>query len=129
MKDFSIISEGVLSDVDSTLKMSDKTAKSLKMQEDIKKNMWAINAMYNSSTYYPKPGQDKFKRDIKVGIVDLTRKRDTYTLYTYDNEGKRAIAAESMKYASNGLNEPLVYGKLSIYTGVPGEDRKQYKFN
>ena len=67
-----------------------------------------------------------FRRDIKVGIVDLTRKRDSYTLYTYDNEGKRAIAGESMKYASNGLNEPLVYGKLSIYTGVPGEDRKQY---
>lgn len=67
-----------------------------------------------------------YKRDIKVGIVDLTRKRDSYTLYTYDNEGKRAIAAESMKYASNGLNEPLMYGKLSIYTGVPGEDRKQY---
>ena len=67
-----------------------------------------------------------YRRDVKVGMVDLTRKRDTYTLYTYDNEGKRAIAAESMKYASNGLNEPLVYGKLSIYTGVPGEDRKQY---
>ena len=46
----------------------------------------------------------KRARDIKVGIVDLTRKRDSYTLYTYDHEGKRAIAAESMKYASNGLN-------------------------
>ena len=67
-----------------------------------------------------------YRRDVKVGIVDLTRKRDSYILYTYDNEGKRSIAAESMKYASNGLNEPLVYGKLSIYTGVPGEDRKQY---
>lgn len=67
-----------------------------------------------------------YKRGVKVGIVDLTKKRDSYTLYTYDNEGKRAIAAESLKYASNGLNEPLVYGKLSIYTGVPGEDRKQY---
>lgn len=67
-----------------------------------------------------------FRRDIKVGIVDLTKKRDSYTLYTYDNEGKRAIAAESMKYASNGLNEPLVYGKLSIYTAMPGEDRRQY---
>lgn len=67
-----------------------------------------------------------YRRDIKVGIVDLTKKRDSYLLYTYDNEGKRAIAAESMKYASNGLNEPLMYGKLSIYTGVPGEDRKQY---
>lgn len=67
-----------------------------------------------------------YRRNIKVGIVDLTKKRDSYILYTYDNEGKRAIAAESMKYASNGLNEPLVYGKLSVYTGIPGEDRKQY---
>ena len=67
-----------------------------------------------------------YRRNIKVGIVDLTKKRDSYILYTYDNEGKRAIAAESMKYASNGLNQPLVYGKLSVYTGVPGEDRKQY---
>ena len=67
-----------------------------------------------------------YRKDVKVGIVDLTKKRDTYTLYTYDNEGKRAIAAESMKYASNGLNEPLMYGKLSIYTGMPGEDRRQY---
>lgn len=67
-----------------------------------------------------------FRKNIKVGIVDLTKKRDSYILYTYDNEGKRSIAAESMKYASNGLNQPLVYGKLSVYTGVPGEDRKQY---
>lgn len=67
-----------------------------------------------------------YKRNIKVALVDLTKKRDSYILYTYDNSGKRAIAAESMKYASNGLNQPLVYGKLSVYTGVPGEDRKQY---
>lgn len=66
------------------------------------------------------------KREIKTAIVDLTRKRDSYTLYTYDNEGKRGIAAESLKYASNGMNEPLVYGKLSIYTSMPGEDRKKY---
>ncbi len=66
------------------------------------------------------------KRDIKTAIVDLTKKRDSYTLYTYDNEGKRGIAAESLKYASNGMNEPLVYGKLSIYTAMPGEDRKKY---
>ncbi len=67
-----------------------------------------------------------YKNDIKTAIVDMTKKRDSYILYTYDNEGKRAIAAESLKYASNGMNEPLVYGKLSIYTSMPGEDRKQY---
>ena len=66
------------------------------------------------------------RNKIKTAIVDLTKKRDTYTIYTYDNEGKRHIAAESLKYASNGLNEPLIYDKLSIYTGMPGEDRKTY---
>lgn len=66
------------------------------------------------------------RNKIKTAIVDLTRKRDTYTIYTYDSEGKRHIAAESLKYASNGLNEPLIYDKLSIYTGMPGEDRKTY---
>ena len=66
------------------------------------------------------------RNKVKTAIVDLTRKRDTYTIYTYDSEGKRHIASESLKYASNGLNEPLVYDKLSIYTGMPGEDRKTY---
>lgn len=63
---------------------------------------------------------------VKTAIVDMTRKRDSYTIYTYDNEGKRAIAAESLKYASNGFNEPLIYDKLSVYTAMPGEDRKAY---
>lgn len=66
------------------------------------------------------------RNKVKTAICDVTRKRDTYTIYTYDNEGKRAIAAESLKYASNGLNEPLIYEKLSVYTGMPGDDRKQY---
>lgn len=66
------------------------------------------------------------RNKVKTAIVDVTRKRDTYTIYTYDNEGKRNIAAESLRYASEGLNEPLIYEKLSIYTGMPGEDRKTY---
>ena len=71
-------------------------------------------------------GTSLAKSRVKTAIVDLTRKRDSYTIYTYDNEGKRNIAAESLKYASNGLNEPLIYEKLSIYTAMPGEDRKTY---
>lgn len=66
------------------------------------------------------------KRKVKTAIIDVTRKRDTYTIYTYDNSGKRSIAAESLRYASNGMNEPLIYDKLSIYTSMPGEDRKMY---
>lgn len=77
---------------------------------------FCVNAL---ATYYT-------KKNIKTAIVDMTRKRDTYYMYTYDNEGKRSIAAESLKYASNGLNEPLIYGPLSIYTAMPGEERRMY---
>lgn len=69
------------------------------------------------------------RNKVKTAIVDLTKKRDTYTIYTYDTESKRNIAAESLKYASGGLNEPLIYEKLSIYTGMPGDDRKSYNAN
>ncbi len=77
---------------------------------------FTINAL---TTYYT-------RKNIKTAVVDMTKNKDTYTLFTYDNEGKRSIAAESLKYASNGLNEPLVYGPLSIYTAMPGEERKSY---
>lgn len=108
------------------------------MEKEVVRNVYEVPKDYKKVVCFvgaPKVGTtfcinaiatQLYRRDIKVGMVDLTRKRDTYTLYTYDNEGKRAIAAESLKYASNGLNEPLIYGKLSIYTGVPGEDRKKY---
>ena len=69
------------------------------------------------------------KQKIKTAMVDMTRKRDLYTIYTYDNTGKRNIAGESLRYASSGKNEPLVYDKLSVYTAVPGEDRKSYNPN
>ena len=66
------------------------------------------------------------RQKVKTAFVDMTRKRDMYTIYTYDNTGKRNIAGDSLKYASSGKNEPLIYDKLSIYTAVPGEDRKSY---
>ena len=66
------------------------------------------------------------RKDVKTAIVDMTRKKDTFTIYTYDSEGKRNIASQSLRYASKGINEPLNYDKLSIYTSMPGEDRKGY---
>lgn len=69
------------------------------------------------------------KQKVKTAMVDMTRKRDLYTIYTYDNTGKRNIAGDSLKYASSGKNEPLIYDNLSIYTAVPGEDRKSYNPN
>ncbi len=69
------------------------------------------------------------RKKVKTAMVDMTRKRDLYTIYTYDNTGKRNIAGDSLRYASSGKNEPLIYDKLSIYTAVPGEDRKSYNPN
>lgn len=95
--------------------------------KDYKKVVAFVGAPKSGTTFCVNAiGTYLAKNKVKTAIVDLTRKRDTYTIYTYDNEGKRNIAAESMRYASNGINEPLVYDKLSIYTAMPGEDRKAY---
>lgn len=95
--------------------------------KDYKKVVCFVGAPKSGTTFCINAiGTYLARNKVKTAICDVTRKRDTYTIYTYDNEGKRAIAAESLKYASNGLNEPLIYEKLSIYTGMPGDDRKQY---
>lgn len=95
--------------------------------KDYKKVVCFVGAPKSGTTFCINAiGTYLARNKVKTAICDVTRKRDTYTIYTYDNEGKRAIAAETLKYASNGLNEPLIYEKLSIYTGMPGDDRKQY---
>ncbi len=95
--------------------------------KDYKKIVCFVGAPKSGTTFCINAiGTYLARNKIKTAICDVTRKRDTYTIYTYDNEGKRAIAAESLKYASNGLNEPLIYDKFSVYTGMPGDDRKQY---
>ena len=95
--------------------------------KDYKKVVCFIGAPSTGTTFCVNAiATNLFKKKIKVGVIDLTKKRDLFSLYTYDNEGKRAIAAESLKYASNGINEPLMYDKLSIYSGAPGDDRNNY---
>lgn len=95
--------------------------------KDYKKIVVFVGAPKSGSTFCVNAiGTTLARSKVKTAIVDVTRKRDTYTIYTYDNEGKRNIAAGSIKYASNGLNAPLVYDKLSVYTAQPGEDRKTY---
>lgn len=95
--------------------------------KDYKKIVCFVGAPKSGTTFCINAiGTYLARNKIRTAICDVTRKRDTYTIYTYDNEGKRAIAGESLRYASNGLNEPLVYEKLSVYTAMPGDDRKQY---
>lgn len=95
--------------------------------KDYKKIVVFVGAPKSGTTFCINAiGTTLARSKVKTAIVDVTRKRDTYTIYTYDNEGKRNIAAGSLKYASNGLNAPLVYDRLSVYTAQPGEDRKTY---
>lgn len=98
--------------------------------EDYRKTVCFVGAPKTGTTFCINAiGTYLAKQKIKTAMVDLTRKRDLYTIYTYDNTGKRNIAGESLRYASSGKNEPLVYEKLSVYTAVPGEDRKSYNPN
>ena len=100
------------------------------MPKDYKKIVCFVGAPKVGTTFCINAvGTFLARNKVKTAIVDVTRKRDLYTIYTYDNTGKRNIAAESLRYASNGFNEPLVYDKLSIYTAMPGEDRKSYNTN
>lgn len=95
--------------------------------KDYRKISVFVGAPKSGSTFCVNAiGTTLARSKVKTAIIDVTRKRDTYTIYTYDNEGKRNIAAESLKYASSGMNEPLQYDKLSIYTAMPGDDRKGY---
>lgn len=95
--------------------------------KDYKKTVCFVGAPKAGTTFCINAiGTYLARKKIKTAMVDMTRKRDLYTIYTYDNTGKRNIAGDSLKYASNGKNEPLIYDKLSIYTAVPGEDRKSY---
>lgn len=98
--------------------------------EDYRKTVCFVGAPKTGTTFCINAiGTFLAKQKIKTAMVDMTRKRDLYTIYTYDNTGKRNIAGESLRYASSGKNEPLVYDKLSVYTAVPGEDRKSYNPN
>ena len=98
--------------------------------EDYKKTVCFVGAPKAGTTFCINAiGTYLAKKGVKTAIVDMSRKRDMYTIYTYDNTGKRNIAGESLRYATRGKNEPLVYEKLSIYTAVPGEDRKSYNPN
>ncbi len=98
--------------------------------KDYKKTVIFVGAPKTGTTFCINAiGTYLAKQKIKTAMVDMTRKRDLYTIYTYDNTGKRNIAGESLRYASAGKNEPLVYDKLSVYTAVPGEDRKSYNPN
>lgn len=123
-----VVSETDAIDASSVASMEKQVVRNVyEVSRDYKKVICVVGAPKVGTTFCINAISNAiYTKNIKVGIVDLTQKRDSYFMYTYNNEGKRAIAAESMKYASNGLNEPLMYDKLSIYTAAPNDNRNQY---
>ena len=62
-------------------------------------------------------------KGVKVAILDLTKNKDSYTIFTGDDGEERDIAGNSLSNLVIGQNRPLKAGNISIYTGVPRTDR------
>lgn len=61
-------------------------------------------------------------QNINVAIVDLTKNKNSYYMYTDNDETLTRIASESLKNLSNGVPNGLKIGDyLTIYTATPDE--------
>lgn len=64
-------------------------------------------------------------KGIKTALLDMTRNKDLYFLYTENDEELRDIAADSLVGLTRGQDNPLRVGNVSIYTGIPGDLKKE----
>jgi len=62
-------------------------------------------------------------KGVKTAILDLTKNKDTYTIYAGNNSEYKEIAGNSIPNLAIGQDVPLRLGDLSIYTGIPRVDR------
>jgi hypothetical protein len=74
---------------------------------------FVINALANSLT----------SKGVKTAILDLTKNKDTYKIYTANSSECRDIASNSIPNLAIVQDVPLRLGDLSIYTGIPRVDR------
>ena len=58
-------------------------------------------------------------KGVKVAILDLTRNKDSYLIYTNRDLDQKDIAANSLNNLAIGHDRPFKLGNLSIYTGIP----------
>ena len=55
--------------------------------------------------------------------MDLTKNKDTYSIYAATSSEYKELAASSIPNLAIGQDVPLKIGDLSIYTGIPRVDR------
>ncbi len=66
---------------------------------------------------------------INTAILDMTKTKNAYYIYTNNEESLRNIAKNCMEGLQNGITEGLKIKKnLTVYTEMPGEE-KQYKID
>ena len=59
---------------------------------------------------------------IKTAILDLTTNRNSYYIYTKNEEKLRNVAFESIKQLANGTTNGIMIDKnLDVYTALPGD--------
>ena len=68
------------------------------------------------------------RRNIDVAILDMTRNKDTYYIYTKNMESIKVKIKDSFKDLSEGtLNGIQVENNLTIYTDLPGKNEYSNK--
>ena len=62
---------------------------------------------------------------INTAILDLTKSKNSYYIYTNNEEKLRQIAKNCMKNLENGIAEGIKpHNNLSVYTEMPGEEEE-----
>lgn len=66
--------------------------------------------------------------NINVAILDMTQNRNSYYIYTQNDEGLRQKAHKSIERLKEGMADGIRISKnLTVYTATPGEEQTYYE--
>lgn len=126
-KDLSeVIHEGVLGNIDDTIKQSDKTVKRMKDVEDVKKLRYLLNDLFNNLSLSNTKNTDANGVKIEFGDVVICKDMDMYgpepifgivVEDNYDKNGTYRIIAGTSRWS----DEDYVWGDSITYDFKPRE--------
>ena len=63
-------------------------------------------------------------KNVNVAILDITKNKSSYYIYTKNEDSLKRIASLSIENLLNGISNGIkVNNKLTVYTGMPGENK------
>ena len=69
------------------------------------------------------------QKGIKTAILDLTKNKNSYYMFTDNDQNLMSIATQSIKNLSNGVAQGVEVNKnLTVYTSLPDEDDETENF-